>query len=117
MNEPPKLERTVQTRTVVNDDIPKLGDKPFDPDWGSPAGSDGNNNRKGDSALWYGPVTESTTEGDDPDIPDPNNIEDWANVNRQARQAMWEMTENYTTLLDDEYPDMSRIYDEGMGQT
>ena len=42
-NESPKLERTVQTRTVVNDDIPKLGDKPVDPDRGSQTGSDGNN--------------------------------------------------------------------------
>ena len=51
VNEPPELERTVKTRTVVNDDIPKLGDKPVDPDRGSSAGSDGNNSSKGDSAM------------------------------------------------------------------
>ena len=106
VNESPKLERTVQTRTVVNDDIPKLGDKPVDPDRGSPTGSDGNNSSKGDSTLWYGPVTESTTEGDGQDILDPNNTEYWANVNRQARQAMWEMTGNDATLSDDKYPDI-----------
>ena len=106
VNEPPELERTVQTSTVVNDDVPKLGDKPVDPNRGSPAGSDGNNSNKGDSALWYRPVTESTMEGDDPDIPDPNNTEYWANVNRQTRLAMWEMTENEATLSDDEYPDI-----------
>ena len=104
-NESPKLERTVQTETVVNDYIPKLGDKPVDPDRGPQTGSDGNNSSK-DSTLWDGPVTESTTEGDGQDFPDPNNTEYWANVNRQARQAMWEMTGNDATLSDDKYPDI-----------
>ena len=66
-NESPKLERTVQTETVVNDYIPKLGDKPVDPDRGPQTGSDGNNSSK-DSTLWDGPVTESTTEGDGQDF-------------------------------------------------
>ena len=105
-NESPKLERTVQTETVVYDDIPKLGDKPVDPDRGPQTGSDGNNSSKEDSTLWDGPVTESTTEGDGQDFPDPNNTEYWANINRQARQAMWEMTGNDATLSDDKYPDI-----------
>ena len=103
--ESPKLERTVQPRTVDNDDIPKLGDKPVDPDRGSQTGSDGNNSSKEDSTLCDGPVTESTTEGDGQDSLDPNNTEYRDNVNRQARQAIWEMTGNDATLSDDKYPD------------
>ena len=82
--ESPKLEPTVQPRTVDNDDIPKLGDKPVDPEWGSQTGSDGNNSSKEDSILCDRPVTESTMEGDGQDSPDPNNTEYWDNVKRYS---------------------------------
>ena len=101
--ESPKLEPTVQPRTVANDDIPKLRDKPVDHQRGSQTGSDRNYSSEEDSNLCDRPVTETATAGDGQDSLDPNNTEYWYNVNLLARQAM---TGNDDTLLDDNYPDI-----------
>ena len=63
---------------------PNLGINRLTPIGGSQTGSDGNNSSKEDSTLCDGPVTESTTEGDGQDFPDPNKTQYWVNVNRRA---------------------------------
>ena len=75
--ESPKLEPTVQPRTVANDDIPKLRDKPVDHQWGSQTGSDRNYSSEEESNLCDRPVTETATAGDGQDSLDPNNTEYW----------------------------------------
>ena len=49
--ESPKLEPTVQPRTVANDDIPNLRDKPVDHHRGSQTGSDRNYSSEEESNL------------------------------------------------------------------
>ena len=101
--ESPKLEPTVQPRTVANDDIPKLRDKPVDHQRGSQTGSDRNYSSEEESILCDRPVTETATAGDGQDSLYPNDTEYWYNVNLLARQAM---TGNDDTLSDDNYPDV-----------
>ena len=79
--ESPKLEPTVQPRTVADDDIPKLWDKPVDHERGSQTGSDKYNSSDEDSNMCDRPVTESATAWDGQDSQDPNNTEYWDNVN------------------------------------
>ena len=62
--ESPKLEPTVQPRTVVQDDIPKLKDKPVDQQQGSRTGSDRDYSSDEESNLCDRPVTEMETAGD-----------------------------------------------------
>ena len=104
--ESPKLEPTVQPRTVADDDIPKSRDKPCDRGRGSSTGSDMDMSRDEDSNLCDRPATESATEWDGQDSQDPNNKEYWINVNLQARQAMREMTGTDANLSGDKYPDV-----------
>ena len=104
--ESPNLKPTVQPRTVVNDDFPKLGDKLVDHERGSQTGSDKDYTSEEDSNPCDGPVTETATAGDGQDSLDPNNTEYWYNVSCQAKQAMREMTGNDATLSDDKYPDI-----------
>ena len=110
--ESPKLEPKVQPRTVADDDIAKLWDKPVDHERGSQTGSDKNNSSDEDSNLCDRPVTESAMAWDGQDSQDPNNTEYWDNVNQQARQALWEMTGNDATLSGDKYPDISEWAEE-----
>ena len=101
--ESPKLEPTVQPRTVVDDDIPKSRDKPGDR--GSSTGSDMDMSNDEDSNLCDRPATESATEWDSEDSQDPYN-EYWSNVYRQAEQVMRQMTGTDANLLGDKYPDV-----------
>ena len=101
-----KLEPTVQPRTVANDDILKLRDKPVDRERGSQTGSDSNYSSEEDSNLCDRPVTETATAGDGQDSLDPNNTEYWCNVNLQAMQAMREMTGGDANFLKDNYLDI-----------
>ena len=91
--ESPKLEPTVQPRTVADDDIPKLRDKPVDRERGSHTGSDKDILSDEDSNVFDRPVTESATAWDSQDSQGPSNTEYWQNVNRQARQAMRDIKE------------------------
>ena len=104
--ESPKLEPTVQPRTVADDDIPKLRDKPVDCERGSHTGSDMDMSSDEDSNLCDRPATESATEWDGQDSQDPNNKEYWINVNLQAREAMRETTGTDASLSGDKYPDV-----------
>ena len=56
--ESPKLEPTVQPRTIVDDDIPKSRDKPGDRGGGSGTGSDMDMSNDEDSNLCDRPATE-----------------------------------------------------------
>ena len=62
--ESPKLEPTVQPRTVADDDIPKLRDKPVDREQGSHTGSDKDISNNEDSNMFDRPFTESATAWD-----------------------------------------------------
>ena len=104
--ESPKLEPTVQPRTVADDDIPKSRDKPGDRGRGSSTGSDMDMSSDEDSNLRDRPATESATEWDGQDSQDPNNKEYWINVNLQSREAMREMTGTDANLSGDKYPDV-----------
>ena len=101
--ESPKLEPTVQPRTVVKDDIPMLKDKPVDHQQGSRTGSDHDYSSEEDSNLCDRPVTKTATAGDGQDSLDPNDTEYWANVSSLARQAV---LKNDDSLSDDNYPDV-----------
>ena len=87
--ESPKLEPTVQLRTVASDDIPKLRDKPVDHQRGSQTRSDRNYSSEEESNPCDRPVTETATAGDGQDPLDPNNTEYWYNVNLLARQDIF----------------------------
>ena len=104
--ESPKLEPTVQPRTVVDDGIPKSRDKPGDCGRGSSTGSDMDMSNDEDSNLCDRPAMESATEWDSQDSQDPDDKEYWSNVYRQAKQAMREMTGTDANLLGDKYPDV-----------
>ena len=104
--ESPKLEPTVQPRTVADDDIPKLRDKPVDREWGSHTGSDMDMSSDEDSNLCDRLATESATEWDGQYSQDTNNKEYWINVNLQTREAMREMTGTDANLSGDKYPDV-----------
>ena len=103
--ESPKLEPTVQPRTVVDDDIPKSRDKPGDRRRGSSTGSDMDMSNDEDSNLCDRPATEAATEWDSQDSQDPDDPY-WSNVYRQAKQAMREMTGTDANLLGDKNPDV-----------
>ena len=104
--ESPKLEPTVQPRTVADDDIPKLRDKLVDRERGSHTGSDIDMSSDEDSNVCDRPTTESATEWDGKDPQGPNNKEYWINVNLQAREAMRKMTGTDANLSGDKYPDV-----------
>ena len=58
------MEPTVQPRTVADDDIPKLRDKPVDREQGSHTGSDKDISSNEDSNVFDRPFTESATAWD-----------------------------------------------------
>ena len=60
----PHLEPTVQPRTVADDDIPNLRDKPVDREQGSHTGSDKDISSNQDSNVFDRPFTESATAWD-----------------------------------------------------
>ena len=62
--ESPKLEPTVQPRTVADDDIPNLRDKPVDREQGSHTGSDKDISSNQDSNVFDRLFTESATAWD-----------------------------------------------------
>ena len=62
-----------------------------------------------DSNVFDRLVTESATAWDSQDSQGPSNTEYWSNVNRQAKQAMWEMTGNDDNLSGDKYPDIRQL--------
>ena len=104
--ESPKLEPTVQPRTVADDDIPKSRDKPGDRGRGSSTGSDMDMSSDEDSNLCDRLATESATEWEGQDSQDPNNKEYWINLKLQAREVMREMTGTDANLSGDKYPDV-----------
>ena len=89
--ESPKLEPTVQPRTVANDDIPKLRDKPVDHQRGSQTGSDRNYSSEEDANLCGRPVTDSVTAqaGSYTDFP---NGEHYEFVDRRVTEAVTSRT-------------------------
>ena len=99
----PKLEPTVQPRTVVKDDIPKLRDEQVEHQQGQRTRSDRDYSSEEESNLCNRLVTKTVTAGDGQDSLDPNDTEYWANVSRLARQAF---LLNDDSLLDDNYPDV-----------
>ena len=103
--ESPKLEPTVQPRTFVKDDIPKLKDKQVEYQQGPRTGSDRDYSCEEESNLCDRPVTKTVTAGDGQDSLDPNDTEYWANVSRLARRAF---LLNDDSLSDDNYPDLSK---------
>ena len=62
--ESPEMEPTVQPRTVADDDIPNLRDKPVDREQGSHTGSDKDISSNQDSNVFDRPFTESATAWD-----------------------------------------------------
>ena len=107
--ESPKLEPTVQPRTVADEDIPKLRDKMVDRLRRTRTGSDKDISSDGESNLFDRPVTESATAWDSQDSQGPSNTEYWNNVGRQVKQAMREMTGNDANISGDKYPDVKEI--------
>ena len=103
--ESPKLEPTVQPRTVADEDIPKLRDTMVDRGRRTRTGSDKNISSDEDSNLFDRLVTELATAWDSRDSQGPSNTEYWNNVGRQVKQAMREMTGNDVNISGDNYPD------------
>ena len=62
--ESPKLEPTVQPRTVADDDTPNSSDKPVDREQGSHTGSDKDTSSNQDSNVFDRPFTESASAWD-----------------------------------------------------
>ena len=104
--ESPKLEPTVQPRTVADEDIPKLRDKMVDRGSRTRTGSDKDISSNGESNLFDRPVRESATAWDSRDSQGSSNTEYWNNVGCQAKQAMREMTGNDANISRDKYPDV-----------
>ena len=102
--ESPKLEPTVQPRTVADEDIPKVRDKMDDRGRRTRTGSDKDISSDEDSNLFDRPVTESATAWDRRDSQGPSK-EYWNNVGRQVKEAMTEMTRNDANISGDNYPE------------
>ena len=96
--------RTVQPRTVADEDIPKVKDKIDDRGRRTRTGSDEDISSDEDSNLIDRPVTESATAWDRRDYHGPSK-EYWKTVGRAVIEAMTEMARNDANISGDNYPD------------